>query len=132
MNANATAPASTPYPAGVTQIEYQPAGSHATEASFVYQYKPPGTSTAYFYLFWSEGVANGYDSSLPAPGAEYKVRVCRSTTLTGGYVDASGNSCLNGYGEIVLASHDVVCEYRTIIQPPASESSELEKRLLAA
>lgn len=109
LNGDATAPAQA-FPADVTQIEYQPAGSHPAEASFVYQYKPPGADTAYFYLFWSEGVANGYDSSLPAPGAEYKVRVCRSTKVTGGYVDASGKSCLEGNGELVLASHGQVCE----------------------
>lgn len=110
MNAGATAPAAA-FPSGVRQIEFQPANSSNTEASFIYQYTPPGTSTSYFYLFWSEGVAGGYDSSLPAAGAEYHIRVCRSTSVTGGYVDASGNSCLSGYGELVLASHDQVCEY---------------------
>lgn len=126
LNANATAPA-TAYPAGVTQIQYQPAGAHPAEASFIYQYTPPGTGTSYFYLFWSEGIANGYDSNIPAPGAEYQVRVCRSTTVTSGYVDASGRSCLSGYGETVLASHDQVCECRC----PASEFHELERLLIA-
>lgn len=77
MNSAGTAPLQT-FPTGVQQIEYQPAGNHATEASFVYQYTPPGTITSYFYLFWSEGIANGYDTSLPTNGTEYKVRVCRS------------------------------------------------------
>ncbi|KAJ4396473.1 hypothetical protein N0V93_000692 [Gnomoniopsis smithogilvyi] len=107
MNAAGTAPLKT-FPAGVQQIEYQPAGSHATEASFVYQYMPPGANSSYFYLFWSEGIANGYDTNVPANGTEYRVRVCRSTNVTSGYVDSKGNSCLLGYGELVLASHDQV------------------------
>lgn len=77
MNAAGTAPLNT-YPAGIQHIEYQPAGNHPAEASFVYQYVPPGSDTAYFYLFWSEGIANGYDEKIPASGTEYKVRVCRS------------------------------------------------------
>lgn len=75
MNAAGTAPLN--YPAGVQQIEYEPSGNHATEASFIYQYAPPGTNTSYFYLFWSEGIANGYDTNKPASGTEYRVRVCR-------------------------------------------------------
>ncbi|KAJ4423651.1 hypothetical protein N0V82_001674 [Gnomoniopsis sp. IMI 355080] len=74
MNAAGTAPAN--YPANVQQIEWEPSGNHATEASFIYQYTIPGTNTPYFYLFWSEGIANGYDTNKPASGTEYKVRVC--------------------------------------------------------
>ncbi|CAN8106044.1 unnamed protein product [Discula destructiva] len=107
LSPSAIAPASS-FPAGVQQIEYQPTGLHPTEASFIYRYTPPGTGTPYFYLFFSEGRANGYDTNPPGPGAEYRIRVCRSPTVTGGYVDASGRSCQSGYGELVLASHDQV------------------------
>lgn len=109
LNSAATGLAST-FPANVNQIQYQPSGTHWAEGSFIYNYRPPGTNTGYFYLFWSEGVANGYENSKPAAGNEYRIRVCRSTTVTGGYVDASGRSCLSGYGEVVLASHDQVCK----------------------
>lgn len=107
MNANLTAPLND-LASSAVQVEYQPAGSHAAEAAFVFRYQPPGSSVPYFYLFWSEGQANNYNKNKPAAGGEYKVRVCRSTSVDGQYVDASGQSCLNGYGELVLASHDLV------------------------
>lgn len=97
MTSSATGAASSSY-----QIEYQPSGSHATEGAFVYY------RSGYYYLFWSEGICCGYDASKPATGAEYKIRVCRSASATGGYVDASGTSCTSGGGTTVLASHDYV------------------------
>lgn len=127
MKADATGTANK-FPNGLTQIEYQPAGSHAAEASFLYQYKPAGSSSSYFYLFWSEGLANGYDVAKPTGGAEYKVRVCRSTVVTGPYSDASGRACLSGYGETVLASHGQVCKYnlRTTESPELDIASNLQ------
>lgn len=62
----------------------------------------------YYYLFWSEGVCCGYDSSRPATGEEYKIRVCRSASVTGPFVDKDGVSCTNGGGTTVLASHGSV------------------------
>jgi arabinan endo-1,5-alpha-L-arabinosidase len=44
-------------------------------------------------------------SSLPAAGAEYKIKMCRSTSPTGGFVDKSGVSCTAGGGTTLLASH---------------------------
>lgn len=81
MNAAGTAPLFK-FPTGVQQIEYQPSGNHPTEGSFIYQYTPPGFNTSYFYLFWSEGVANGYDARIPTDDSEYKIRVCRSVSHT--------------------------------------------------
>lgn len=43
----------------------------------------------YFYLFWSSGSCCSYDSDRPAPGDEYKVMVCRSSSATGGFVSVS-------------------------------------------
>ncbi|KAF3022569.1 hypothetical protein E8E14_013198 [Neopestalotiopsis sp. 37M] len=97
MASNAHTAASSSY-----QIAYQPSGSHAQEGSFMYY------RSGYYYLFWSEGICCGYDTSKPASGAEYKIRVCRSTSATGGFVDASGTSCTSGGGTTVLASHDYV------------------------
>lgn len=34
--------------------------------------------------------------------------VCRSTSATGGFVDASGKACTGGGGTVVLQSHDFV------------------------
>ncbi|KAK6071018.1 arabinan endo-alpha-l-arabinosidase a [Seiridium cupressi] len=84
------------------QIAYQPSGSHAQEGSFMYY------RSGYYYLFWSEGICCGYDTSKPATGAEYKIRVCRSTSATGGFVDSSGTSCTDGGGTTVLESHGTV------------------------
>lgn len=88
--------------ADATNVIYQPAGSHEVEASYPYYYD------GYYYEFWSEGQANDYDTSLPAPGGEYKVRACRSTSLEGPYKDENGTSCLDGGGNYVLESHGEV------------------------
>lgn len=44
-------------------------------------------------------------SSKPAPGDEYKIMMCRSTSATGGFVDQSGKSCTSNGGTILLGSH---------------------------
>lgn len=43
-----------------------------------------------------------------AAGEEYSIRVCRSTSVSGPYVDANGVSCTASGGTMVLASHDYV------------------------
>jgi hypothetical protein len=45
----------------------------------------------YYYLFYSSGVCCGYDTSRPASGEEYKIKVCRSTSPTGGFVSVSSS-----------------------------------------
>lgn len=62
----------------------------------------------YYYLFFSWGSCCGYDKTRPAAGKEYKIKVCRSSSATGGFVDKSGASCTSGGGTIVLESHDKV------------------------
>ncbi|KAB8069292.1 glycosyl hydrolase [Aspergillus leporis] len=80
-------------------IAYNASGNHAIEAPFLFEYN------SYFYLFFSSGKANGYDTSLPAQGLEYRINVCRSETGRGGFVDKNGVSCLESGGTTVLASH---------------------------
>ncbi|RYP68066.1 hypothetical protein DL770_008516 [Monosporascus sp. CRB-9-2] len=60
----------------------------------------------FYYLFYSKGKCCGYDTNRPAPGGEYKIMVCRSSSPTGGFVDANGVDCTNGGGTVVLESHD--------------------------
>lgn len=84
------------------QVAYQPTGSHAVEAGFVFK------KGSYYYLFFSEGQCCGYDSSKPAAGGEYKVRVCRSSAATGPFVDKAGTSCTSGGGTTVLESQGTV------------------------
>ncbi|KAL4962911.1 arabinan endo-1,5-alpha-L-arabinosidase [Aspergillus stella-maris] len=98
------APMSSPTAVGSSsyQIAYQPAGTHAVEGPYLMQYG------SYYYLFFSEGICCGYDSSMPATGEEYKIKACRSSSATGPFVDSSGTSCTEGGGDIVLESHDNV------------------------
>ncbi|CAJ2505811.1 Uu.00g132050.m01.CDS01 [Anthostomella pinea] len=83
------------------QIAYDPVTT-ALEGAFIFPYG------SYYYLFYSKGSCCGYDTTRPAAGDEYKIMVCRSTSATGGFVDASGTACTNGGGTIVLATHDNV------------------------
>lgn len=69
------------------------------EGAFVYK------NGAYYYLFYSKGQCCGYDASKPAAGGEYKIMVCRSSSATGGYVDAAGKACTSSGGTVVLESH---------------------------
>lgn len=84
------------------QIQYKPSGKHNAESASIYKYGD------YYYLFWSEGQANRYAIAKPAAGGEYKVRACRSSAISGPYVDSSGTSCTEGGGEYVLESHGQV------------------------
>jgi arabinan endo-1,5-alpha-L-arabinosidase len=83
------------------QLAYDPKTT-ALEGSYVFKYG------SYYYLFYSKGKCCGYDASRPAPGEEYKIMVCRSSSATGGYVDKNGVACTNGGGTVVLESHDNV------------------------
>ncbi|KAK6385274.1 hypothetical protein LTR65_009315 [Meristemomyces frigidus] len=83
-------------------LELNATAPQPSEGSYVYQYG------AYFYLFFSSGSCCGYDTDRPAPGDEYKIMVCRSEEVTGGYVDAHGTACTHSGGTLVLGSHGVV------------------------
>ncbi|GFF84125.1 probable arabinan endo-1,5-alpha-L-arabinosidase C [Aspergillus lentulus] len=84
------------------QISYNASGIHRQEAAFMFE------RNNYFYLTFSGGIALGYNDTWPAPGEEYFISVCRSTSATGGFVDKNGVSCLNSGGTLLLASHDFV------------------------
>ncbi|KAJ5396413.1 Glycoside hydrolase family 43 [Penicillium cosmopolitanum] len=97
MNSAATKVASSSY-----NIAYDSSGTHAQEGAYMYKYG------SYYYLFYSSGICCGYDTSRPASGAEYKIKVCRSTSATGNFVDKSGTACTSGGGTVVLESHGTV------------------------
>lgn len=100
MNSAATQVASG---ATYTNLAYAPSGVHALEGSNMYY------RNNYYYLFTSVGDSGSFNNaSLPAAGAEYHVFVCRSSSITGPFVDSAGVSCLNGGGDLLLASHDYV------------------------
>lgn len=75
MNSDATKVASSSY-----NLAYDSSGTHAVEGAYMYKYG------SYYYLFYSAGICCGYDTSRPASGAEYKIKVCRSTSPTSGFV----------------------------------------------
>jgi len=85
-----------------TQIAFVPTSPQAQEGGFGYRYGN------YYYLFFSVGSCCGYDTNRPAPGKEYKIQVCRSSNVSGLFVDKNGASCLQGGGTTVLESHDFV------------------------
>ncbi|KAH8772913.1 glycoside hydrolase, family 43 [Diaporthe sp. PMI_573] len=83
-------------------IAFNSSGTHAEEGPFMY-YRAP-----YYYLFWSSGICCGYETTMPGPGEEYRINVCRSESVNGPFVDQRGVSCAQGGGTTVLASHGKV------------------------
>ena len=82
-------------------------GTHNVEGSF--QFWWPTNGVTYYYMFFSQGACCNTPPDLPPPGEEYKIRVCRSESPTGGFFDQAGIDCLTGNGgTIVLESHDNV------------------------
>jgi arabinan endo-1,5-alpha-L-arabinosidase len=57
-----------------------PSNEHRMEASFMVEHD------GWYYLFFSVGLADHYDTRPPAPGEEYHIDVCRSNSGTGGFV----------------------------------------------
>ena len=62
------------------QIAYNSTGSHAEEGSYMFYY------SGYYYLLISSGICCGYETTLPSPGTEYRIIMCRSTSATGSFV----------------------------------------------
>ncbi|CAO2655316.1 Nn.00g103800.m01.CDS01 [Neocucurbitaria sp. VM-36] len=75
-----------------------------TEGGFLFWWEVSGTK--YYYMFFSSGACCNGANELEAPGDEYKIMVCRATSPTGPFVDATGKNCAseNG-GTLVLGSH---------------------------
>ncbi|KAK2767498.1 hypothetical protein FQN54_003655 [Arachnomyces sp. PD_36] len=62
----------------------------------------------YYYLFFSQGVCCTYDENMPAPGEEYRIKVCRADSPAGPFADQDGLACSEGGGTLVLGSYDNV------------------------
>jgi arabinan endo-1,5-alpha-L-arabinosidase len=95
-------PTSVPPNAPMNHLAYNATGAHSLEGAYLFYWQN------YYYLFFSSGICCNLDVSLPAPGEEYKVMVCRSDNPTGGFFDANGVDCLQSGGTEVLGSHDFV------------------------
>jgi len=83
-------------------IQYNSTGSRAAEGPYLF------ANGDFYYLFFSAGKCCGYDADMPAPGEEYKIMVCRSSSPTGPFEDAEGVPCTQNGGTLVLGSHDDV------------------------
>ncbi|KAF2713205.1 glycoside hydrolase family 43 protein [Pleomassaria siparia CBS 279.74] len=74
--------------------------SKVVEAGFQFAYG------GFYYLFFSSGACCNVPPNLAPAGYEYSVMVCRSSRITGPFVDQDGKSCVKGNGGTeVLASH---------------------------
>ncbi|KAJ7065080.1 glycoside hydrolase family 43 protein [Mycena belliarum] len=78
----------------VTSLATRTAAGGAIEASVTYKFG------AFYYLFTS------WDKCCQGTSSTYNIRVGRSNSPTGGFVDKAGVSLLSGGGTLVLGSHD--------------------------
>ncbi|KAJ7242826.1 glycoside hydrolase family 43 protein [Mycena haematopus] len=85
-----------PSSTSVTSLATRTADSGAIEASVIYKFG------SFYYLFTS------WDICCDGTSSTYNIRVGRSSSVSGPYVDKSGVNLLNGGGTLVLASHDNV------------------------
>ncbi|KAF3313064.1 hypothetical protein TWF173_006242 [Orbilia oligospora] len=83
------------------QIAWTSFGNGAMEGAFIYY------RSGYYYLFTSWGNCCQL-VPRPAAGTEYHMRVCRSTSATGGFKDKNGVDCKSSGGTTILESHDYV------------------------
>ncbi|KAJ7164749.1 glycosyl hydrolase [Mycena crocata] len=83
-----------PSSSSVTSLATRTADNGAIEASVIYKFG------SFYYLFTS------WDICCAGTSSTYNIRVGRSTSVNGPYLDASGVSMLKGGGTLVLASHD--------------------------
>lgn len=66
--------------AEAAHIAYVPTPPSAQEAAFGYKYGN------YYYLFFSVGSCCKYDTDRPAAGKEYRIKACRSSSVSGPFV----------------------------------------------
>ncbi|KAF7299342.1 Arabinan endo-1,5-alpha-L-arabinosidase [Mycena indigotica] len=85
-----------PSSSAVTSLATRTANNGAIEASAVYKFG------SFYYLFTS------WDNCCQGTSSTYNIRVGRSSSPTGGFVDQAGVSLLNGGGTLVLGSHDSI------------------------
>lgn len=86
-----------------TQLSIDPAGTRPEEGAFMNYHG------GYYYLWFSHGICCGFNSSaLPPAGDEYSIRVGRSTSVSGPFVDKNGTALDDGGGTIVYGSHSYV------------------------
>ena len=85
--------------ADAVQVSEDPTGTRPEEGSFL------SSHDGWYYLWFSHGICCGYDTVLPAPGTEYSIRLGRSRSARGPFVDRNGTDLTQGGGYIVFGSH---------------------------
>jgi arabinan endo-1,5-alpha-L-arabinosidase len=93
----ATPPLTIASNAEIVHLEYNGTVTSAPDEGS-YQFWWPVDGVDYYYLFFSDGNCCSTPSAVDDSDA-YKIMVCRSTSPTGGFVDADGVDCLNGGGK---------------------------------
>lgn len=90
-------------PNSAAQLALDPVTPQAEEGSYLSRHD------GWYFLWYSHGICCGYNASaLPAPGDEYSIRVGRSKSPRGPFVDRNGIDLKAGGGNIVFGSHDYV------------------------
>ncbi|MFJ3664888.1 arabinan endo-1,5-alpha-L-arabinosidase [Streptomyces sp. NPDC090106] len=79
--------------ATVHHLATRPDAPYAVEGPYIVRHG------RYFYLFAS------YDACCAGVNSTYRIRVGRSTAVTGPYTDSTGTSLLDGGGDLLLAGH---------------------------
>ncbi|MFD5628878.1 arabinan endo-1,5-alpha-L-arabinosidase [Streptomyces sp. NPDC127072] len=79
--------------ATVHHLATRPDAPYAVEGPYILK------RGGHYYLFAS------YDACCAGVNSTYKIRVGRSTSVTGPYVDSAGRSLLSGGGDLLLAGH---------------------------
>ncbi|KAJ5856417.1 uncharacterized protein N7529_010361 [Penicillium soppii] len=97
METPLTVGSATPY-----QVSWNATLNHREEGSYEFKHGD------FYYLLYSAGIAGQYSKTAPAAGAEYHIRVCRSSTGLGDFVDADGKDCKQTGGTMLLSSHGQV------------------------
>ncbi|KAJ7246379.1 glycoside hydrolase family 43 protein [Mycena rebaudengoi] len=85
-----------PLSSSVTSLATRTAGGGAIEGSNIFKVG------SFYYLFSS------WDRCCAGTSSTYNIRVGRSSSPTGGFVDASGVALTNGGGTLVLGTHDSI------------------------
>ncbi|KAI9755476.1 MAG: hypothetical protein M4579_004267 [Chaenotheca gracillima] len=84
------------------QLSYDPVAPNPEEGSYISHHDD------WYYLWFSHGTCCGFNTTLPAPGDEYSIRLGRSKSPQGPFVDMNGTDLVNGGGYIVYGSHGLV------------------------
>jgi len=96
-----------------TFLSQDPSGTRPEEGAYMtfrdFGPGPGDDKGKWYYLYYSHGICCGYNASaLPAPGTEYSIRLGRSRSANGPFVDMDDTDLTVGGGYEIFGSHDWV------------------------